>query len=154
MAHEIKRIFGEAKDYLAKPKKANTLDRYRRIWKLINQSGLRIVEYIDYVALTAPGQFVLTRSATIHGLWKFIIQKILSANRQMIAGLMQASADALTESRRRTLSPAKGNPNVRALESSLRIGRRALLTIRSPPPFPRFWCRCCLDVAPRSWAWV
>src|SRR5690606_19115030 len=78
-------------------KKANTLERYRRIWKSINQSGLNIIEYVDYVASTTPGQFVLTRSAAVHGLWKLIVQKILSANRKMIAGLKQASSDELTE---------------------------------------------------------
>ncbi len=97
MAHDLKRILSEAKDHLAKPKKANTLERYGRIWKSINQSGLRITEYVDYVGCTAPGQFVLTRSAAIHALWKLIIQKIHRAHRKMTAGLKQASADELTE---------------------------------------------------------
>ncbi|WP_169193743.1 hypothetical protein [Devosia sp. MC1541] len=97
MAYDLKRILSEAKDHLAKPKKANTLERYRRIWKSIDQSGLTIMEYVDHVASTKPGQFVLTRSAAVHGLWKLIIQKFHSAQRKMTAGLKQASADELTE---------------------------------------------------------
>lgn len=96
MAHDIKRIFGEAKTHLAKKKTAKTLERYDRIWKSLNQSGLSVLEYIDYVALTTPGQFVLTRSAAVHGLWKLIIAKIRSAARKMAEGLKQASADELT----------------------------------------------------------
>ncbi|GEM_PF-1828372 len=97
MAHNFKQIFGEAKEHLTKPKRAKTLERYGRIWKSFNQSGLSVLEYIDYVALTTPGQFVLVRSAAIHGLWKLIIQKFRSAYRKMTDGLKQASADDLTE---------------------------------------------------------
>lgn len=96
MAHDIKRIFDEAKTYLAKKKTAQTLERYGRIWQSINQSGLSVLEYIDYVALTTPGQFVLTRSAAVRGLWTLIIAKIRSAARKMEEGLKQASADELT----------------------------------------------------------
>ncbi len=97
MAHNFKQILGEAKEHLAKPKKAKTLERYGRIWKSINQSRLRIVEYIDYVALTTPGQFVLVRSAAIHGLWKLIVQKLRSAYQKMTSGLKQASTDEMTD---------------------------------------------------------
>jgi integrase len=93
----LKRIFDEAKDYLAKPKKANTLERYGRIWKSINESGLNIIEYLDYVASTTPGQFVITKAAAIHGLWKLIMQKFRSAVRKTTAGLKQASTDELNE---------------------------------------------------------
>lgn len=97
MAHDLKRILSETKDYLAKPKKANTLERYGRIWNAINQSGLNIIEYLDYVASTTPGQFVITKAAAIRGLWKVIRQKFLGANQKMAAGLKQASTDELNE---------------------------------------------------------
>ncbi len=38
MAHNFKQILGEAKEYLTKPKKAKTLERFGRIWKSFNQA--------------------------------------------------------------------------------------------------------------------
>ena len=93
MPYAMKRILNEANEYLAKPKKAKTVDRYGRIWKAISQSGLNVVEYVDFVASVAPTQFVLTRAAAIHGLWNLIRQKIISAVRNMAAGQNTASAD-------------------------------------------------------------
>jgi integrase len=93
MAYDMRRLLDEAKNYLAKPKKANTLERYQRIWTSLNQSGLSVVEYVSYVGSITPGQFVLTRAAAIHGLWRVIRQKIYSAVRNMAAGHITASTD-------------------------------------------------------------
>lgn len=94
MAFKIKDLLKEAETYLAKPKKANTVDRYRRIWKAMNLSGLGIVGYVAHVAMVTPAQFVLTRSAAIHGLWTNIRHKILEAVGKITQGLAgSATAD-------------------------------------------------------------
>lgn len=94
MAFQIKDLLKEAETYLAKPKKANTVDRYRRIWKAMNLSGLGIVGYVAHVATVMPAQFVLTRSAVIHGLWTSIRHKIREAVRKITQGLTgSATAD-------------------------------------------------------------
>lgn len=94
MAFEIKDLQNEAETFLAKPKKANTVNRYKRIWKAMNVSGLGAVGYVAYVATVTPGQFVLTRSAVVHGLWTSILRKMREAVRKIIQGLtMSAAAD-------------------------------------------------------------
>jgi len=95
MANQAKQIWDEAQSYLTTPKKANTLDRYRRIWNSINSSGLGIIEYVAHVAVTAPIQFTLTRAAAIHGLWRVVRQKIVSALLKMQEGLKQQGTDEL-----------------------------------------------------------
>lgn len=94
MAFQIKDLQNEAETFLAKPKKANTLDRYQRIWKAMNVSGLGAVGYVAYVAMVTPRQFVLTRSAVVHGLWINILRKMREAVRKIIEGLtISAAAD-------------------------------------------------------------
>nr|WP_314262441.1 hypothetical protein [uncultured Devosia sp.] len=94
MAFKIKDLQSEAETFLAKPKKANTVDRYKRIWKAMNASRLGVVRYVAHVAMVTPGQFVLTRSAMVHGLWTSILRRMREAVRKIIQGLtMSAAAD-------------------------------------------------------------
>lgn len=95
MANDMQRILDEAESYLAQPKAATTIDRYRRIWKSISVSALGVTGYVAHVAETTPTRFVLTRAAAIHGLWNLIRQKIFSAARKMAAGLKATATDDL-----------------------------------------------------------
>ena len=92
MASQIKDLQNEAETFLAKPKKANTVNRYKRIWKAMNVSGLGAVGYVAYVAVVTPGQFVLTRSAVVFGLWTSILRKMREAVRKIIQGLTLSAA--------------------------------------------------------------
>ncbi|MDB5612412.1 MAG: phage integrase family protein [Devosia sp.] len=93
MTFQIKDLLEEAEAYLAKPKVASTVNRYRRVYKTMNLSGLGAVGYVAHVAVVMPAQFVLTRSAIIYGLWTGISHKIREAVRKITQRLTVSATD-------------------------------------------------------------